>query len=107
MERWITRVVALIVALGALGLCWSFGMFTAVPLQQGRLLAMSGPEMQVVGVSLIGALGASWGALHLFSLADRTTAPAIYQAVRVVYLLAAAGMIGWGASWSMGRFVAG
>lgn len=107
MEQWITRGVALIVALGALGLCWTFGLFTAVPLQQGRVFAMSGPEMQLVAVSFIGALGASWCALHLFSLADREAAPAVYKTVRIAFLVAAVAAVATGANWSMTNVVTG
>jgi hypothetical protein len=75
MEQWITRSVATLVALGALGLFWTFGMFSAVPVQQGRMFALSGVEMQLMGVSLLAGLATAWGALHLFSLADRESSP--------------------------------
>ena len=106
MEKWITRSVAMMVALGALGLFWTFGMFTAVPAQQGRLLALSGVEMQLVGIPLLAGLVVAWGALHLFALADRETCPKAYSAIRVALLIAAVAAASVGANWSLNNVVA-
>mgnify|MGYP000060628979 FL=1 len=101
MEQWITRSVATLVALGALGLFWTFGMFSAVPMQQGRLLALSGVEMQLMGVSLLAGLATAWGALHLFSLADGESNPKLLAAVRIVFLVVAVLAALVGGDWSM------
>lgn len=106
MEHWITRGVALLVALGALGLFWTLGTFAAVPLGQGRLLALSAVEAQLIGVPLVGAIASGWGALHLFELADRAERPAAYRVIRTGFMLAAAAATAVGASWSLGAVVA-
>lgn len=106
MEQWITRSVATLVALGALGLFWTFGMFSAVPLQQGRLLALSGVEVQLIGVSLLAGLVTGWGALHLFALADRESSPRVFAGLRVVMLLAALSAAVVGAQWSQAHVTA-
>lgn len=62
MEKWITRFVATMVVIGGLGLCWTFGMFTAVPVQQGRLLELSSVELQLMLGSALAALAVTWGA---------------------------------------------
>ena len=105
MEQWITRSVATLVALGALGLFWTFGMFSAVPAQQGRLFALSGVEMQLMGVSLLAGLVTAWGALHLFSLADRESNPRLFAAIRLVFLLAVMFAAAVGVDWSLGHVV--
>lgn len=106
MEKWITRSVAMMVALGALGLFWTFGMFSAVPVQQGRLTALSGVELQLIGVSLLAGLVVAWGALHLFSLADRETNPRVYTLMRIAMPIAALAAVGVGASWSLAHVAA-
>lgn len=105
MEQWITRSMATLVALGALGLFWTFGMFSAVPVQQGRLFALSGAEMQLMGVSLLAGLATAWGALHLFSLADRERHPRWFAAIRLVFMLAALLAAAVGVDWSLGHVV--
>lgn len=71
MEKWITRGVAALCAAGSAALFWTFGMFLAVPLREGRLLALDRIELQVVGVPLLTGIAVGWGALHLLGLADR------------------------------------
>jgi hypothetical protein len=105
MEQWITRSVATLVALGALGLFWTFGMFSAVPVQQGRTFALSGVEMQLMGVSLLAGLATAWGALHLFSLADRESSPRLFAAIRLIFLLAVISAAAVGVNWSLGHVV--
>jgi hypothetical protein len=106
MEKWITRSMGVMVALGALGLFWTCGMLLAVIVEQGRLTSLSGTELQLIGISLLGGLAVAWGALHLFSLADRETSPRIYTATRIAMLLAALAAAGVGASWSLARVAA-
>ncbi len=106
MENWITRSVAMMVALGALGLFWTFGMFSAVPIQQGRLTALSSVELQLIGVSLLAGLAVGWGALHLFSIADREARPQLFAVMRAVMLLAALAAAVVGANWSLVRVAA-
>lgn len=71
MEKWITRGVAALCAAGSAALFWTFGMFLAVPLREGRLLALDRIELQVIGVPLLTGIAVGWGALHLLGLADR------------------------------------
>lgn len=106
MENWITRSVAMMVALGALGLFWTFGMFSAVPVQQGRLTALSGVELQLIGIPLLTGFVVTWGALHLFAIADREARPQVFAVTRVAMLMAALAAAGVGASWSLARVVA-
>ena len=105
MEQWITRSVATLVALGALCLFWTFGMFSAVPVQQGRMFALSGVEMQLMGVSLLAGLATAWGALHLFSLADRESSPRLFAAIRLIFLLTVIFAAAVGVNWSLGHVV--
>lgn len=107
MEHWITRGVALLVALGALGLFWVLGMFAAPLIEQGRLMDLNGAEMQLVGIPLGAGLATFWGALHLFALADKESNPALYKVVRIAFALAAVGAIWVGANWSLARVVTG
>jgi lysylphosphatidylglycerol synthetase-like protein (DUF2156 family) len=106
MEKWITRAVATLVACGALGLFWTFGMFTAVPAQQGRLTALSGVEMQLIGIPLLIGLVVGWGTLHLFALADREERPRLYVATCITLLLAVVAAIYVGAQWGLARVAA-
>lgn len=100
MEKWITRSVAALIACGALGLFWTFGLFVSVPAREGRLLSPAGVELQLIVVSLLAALVAAWGALHLFALADRDTMPKLHAATRVALLVAALAAAFAGADWS-------
>ncbi|MFC5302517.1 hypothetical protein [Azospira restricta] len=106
MERWITRSVALLCAAGGLGLFWAFGAFTAIPVRDGRLLAMSGIELQLAGIPLVAGGLVAWGALHLFALADREPAPGAYRLLRLVYFGALLAAAVAGAVWSTGRVLA-
>jgi hypothetical protein len=106
MEKWITRAVATLVALGALGLFWTFGMFTAVPVQQGRLGELSATELQLIGIPLLIGLLVSWGALHLFALADREARPRLYAAICAAMLLVVLAATYAGAQWGLARVVA-
>ncbi len=103
MEKWIIRGVALLCALGGLGLAWAFGAFAAVPLRDGRLFQMNGTEMQLVAIAFVGTLAVGWGALHLFGLADRDDSPRAYRVLRVVYGATLAAAIAVGAAWSVAR----
>ena len=58
VENWLTRIVAALCAAGAIGLLWMFGVFVAIPWQQGRMLAISGAELQLIIVPLaVGVAG--------------------------------------------------
>jgi hypothetical protein len=107
MERWIIRSVALLCALGGLGLFWAFGAFAAIPLRDGRVFAMNAAEMQVIGVSLVAGLLVGWGALHLLSLSDKEAAPRAFTVIRLVYGAVIAAATIAGAVWSTGRVLAG
>lgn len=106
MERWIIRSVALLCGAGGLGLFWAFGAFTAIPLRDGRVFAMSATEMQLAGIPLVAGGLVAWGALHLFALADREPAPGAYRVIRVVYLGTLLAATIAGAVWSTGRVLA-
>lgn len=105
MEKGIIRSVALLCAFGGLGLAWAVGVFSAIPLRDGRVLEMSGPEMQVIGISFGACLLVAWGSVHLLSIADKTENPHAYRMMRAGYgvALAVAGAVG--AMWSMARVV--
>lgn len=106
MERWIIRSVALLCAAGGLGLAWAFGAFAAIPLRDGRVFAMSGQEMQLVGISFVAGLLVAWGALHIAGLADREAHPRAFGVLRAAYGIALVAVIAVGASWSMARVLA-
>ena len=102
MERWITRIVALLCSSGTAGLFWTFGVFVVVPWRNGRMLALNAAEFQVLGVSLLLGLATAWGALHIFALADRTSRPKYYAMTRIVLIIAwLAALIG-GIYWTLG-----
>lgn len=105
MENWITRGMAALCAIGGAALFWAFGLFTGVPLREGRLLAMTGVELQVAAVALFAGIAVMWGAMHLFGLADRETHPAFYRALRFVLLLLVVAAITYGGLWGEARFV--
>jgi hypothetical protein len=75
MEKWITRVVAALVACGSLALFWTFGVFLAVPWRESRMRSLNSVEWQVLGIPLLVGLAVTWGALHILALADRETRP--------------------------------
>ncbi|MBI2308160.1 MAG: hypothetical protein HYU78_12740 [Rhodocyclales bacterium] len=106
MERWIIRSVALLCGAGSLGLAWAFGAFTAIPVRDGRIFAMSATEMQLAGIPLVAGLLVAWGALHLLALGDRETAPRTFQVVRLAYAGALVAASIAGAVWSTGRVLA-
>lgn len=105
MEKWIIRGVALLCAIGGLGLAWAFGVFAAIPLRDGRFLAMSSEEMQLIGISFAAGLAVAWGAIHLFALGDKEAHPRFYQGLRIVYGMVIVAVIAAGASWSMARVI--
>lgn len=105
MERWIIRSVALLCALGGLGLAWAFGIFVAIPLRDGRLFTMSVTEIQLAAVSLTACLAVAWGALHLLAIADKEAAPHAYRLLRAGYGVALFAACGVGATWSVARVV--
>lgn len=106
MERWLTRIVALLCACGTAGLFWTFGVFVVVPWRNGRMLALNVAELQVLGVSLLLGLATAWGALHIFALADRASRPKYYAMTRIVLIIAwLAALIG-GIYWTLGRTAA-
>ena len=103
MERWITRIAALLCASGTAGLFWTFGVFVVVPWRNNRLLSLNAAEFQVLGVSLLLGLATAWGALHIFALADRASRPKYYTMIRIVLIIAwLAALIG-GIYWTLGR----
>ena len=103
MENWITRFVAILCALGSTALLWTFGAFVAVPWHEGRMLALNWVELQVIGVSLVVGLAVTWGALHIFALADQVSNPRIYAAIRALLALASIAAVIGGLSWSQAR----
>lgn len=105
MEKGIIRFVALLCAIGSLGLSWAFGVFITIPAREGRLLAMTGVELQIIGISLAACLLVAWGSLHLLSLADRVEHPAAFRGVRIGYGVALIAAAMSGVAWSMARVV--
>ena len=105
MEKGIIRSVALLCAFGGLGLAWAVGVFSVIPLRDGRLMEMSGPEMQVIGISLGACVLVAWGSVHLMSIADKAENPRVYQTMRAGYGVALAAAVIVGAMWSMARVV--
>ena len=99
MEKWITRIAALLCAAGSAGLFWTFGVFVVVPWRGGRMLALNAAELQAIGVSLLLGLATAWGALHIFALADRAARPEFHARTRIVlivaWLLAGIGGVHW------------
>ena len=103
MENWITRIVAALCAAGAVGLLWMLGVFVAVPWHEGRMLAMSGAELQLIGVPLLIGVAATWGALHIFAIADRQDRPRLYRALRALLVSVAIAAVLGGIAWTLGR----
>ena len=103
MENWITRFVATLCAAGSAALFWTFGMFLAVPWREGRMLSLNMVELQVIGIPLLVGLLVTWGALHIFAMADQTTNPKLYAAIRgALFIIAIAAAIS-GTFWSQAR----
>lgn len=105
MEKGIIRFVALLCAVGSLGLAWAFGVFVTIPAREGRLLAMNSIELQVVGISFAAAALVAWGSLHLLALADRVEHPAAFRVARIVLGLSLFAAAIAGAVWAMARIV--
>ena len=103
MDNWLTRIAAALCAAGAIGLLWMFGVFVAAPWQQGRMLALSGAELQLIGVPLAVGVAAAWGALHIFAIADRQQRPRLYQTIRALLIIAAIAAVLGGSSWTLTR----
>ena len=100
METWITRIVALICAGGSSALLWFFGVFVLVPWREGRMLSLTMAEFQVIIVSLLTGIAVTWGALHLFGLADRNERPKLYAVIRLVVFVAAIAAVISGNFWA-------
>jgi hypothetical protein len=103
MESWITRIAALLCAAGSSALFWFVGVFVVVPWRDGRMLKLSMSELQVMGVSLLAGMAVMWGALHLFSLADRSANPRVYAAVRAVVIALSVAALISGILWTQER----
>ena len=86
METWIIRLVALFCTAGSAGLLWVFGVFVVVPWRAGRILALNGNELQVLGASLLVGLAVGWGALHLIALGEKEINPKFYTIIRAVLM---------------------
>ena len=100
MENGITRFVAAICAAGSIALFWTFGMFLAVPWDEGRMLSLNATEMQVVGIPVLVGLVVNWGALHILAMADREANPNAYQAMRIALLLTCLAAVAGGMAWT-------
>jgi len=103
LENAITRIVAALCAAGAFGLLWMFGVFVAQPWQQGRMLALNGAELQLIGVPLLVGVAAARGALHILAIADRKERPRLYQTIRALLVIAAIAAVLGGGSWTLAR----
>lgn len=103
MENWITRIVAALCAAGGAALLWMLGVFAAVPWHEGRMLALSRAELQIIGVPLLVGVAAAWGALHIFAIADRQDKPKTYAAIRALLILASLAAVFGGAFWTLAR----
>jgi hypothetical protein len=100
VETWITRIVALICAGGSSALLWFFGVFVLVPWREGRMLSLTMAEFQVIIVSLLTGIAVTWGALHLFGLADRSERPKLYAVIRLLVSVASTAAIISGNFWA-------
>lgn len=103
MESWITRLVALLCAMGSTGLFWTLGVFATVPWRDGRMFALDRNEMQVIGVPLVVGIAVAWGALHIFAIADRTANPRVYRLVQILLVLASIAAVVGGSFWAQAR----
>jgi hypothetical protein len=103
MENWITRFVAAICAVGSAALFWTFGMFLAVPWQEGRMFSLNKIEMQVIGIPLVVGALVTWGALHILAIADREANPKVYAMLRLALFAAVLAATIGGMGWSQAR----
>ena len=103
MDNWLTRIAAALCAAGAIGLLWMLGVFVAAPWQQGRMLALSGAELQLIIVPLAVGVAAAWGALHLLAIADRRERPRLYQTLRALLIIATIAAVLGGSAWTLAR----
>ena len=103
MENWITRIVAILCAIGSTALLWMLGVFVAVPWHEGRMLALNPIELQIIGVPLVVGIAAAWGALHIFAIADRVSHPKIYAIIRVTLVVASLTATIGGILWTQAR----
>ena len=99
-ETWIIRLVALLCAAGSAGLLWVFGVFVVVPWRAGRMLALVGSEMQVLGASLFFGLLTGWASLHLLALGEKEAHPRRYRLFRALLVAALAAAVVGGMSWT-------
>ena len=103
MENWLTRIAATLCTAGAIGLLWMFGVFVSAPWQQGRMLTLSGAELQLIIVPLAVGVAAAWGALHLLAIADRRERPRLYQTLRALLIIATIAAVLGGSAWTLAR----
>ena len=103
MENWLIRLVAALCAAGGCALLWMLGVFAAVPWHEGRMLALSRAEVQLIGVPLLVGGAALWGALHILAIADRRDLPAVYATLRALALLLALAAVAGGSAWTLAR----
>lgn len=103
MENWITRFVGTLCAVGSTALFWTLGVFAAVPWREGRMLTLNRVELQVIGIPLVVGILVAWGALHIFSIADRTSNPRFYAAIRGLLIIASIAALIGGISWTQAR----
>jgi len=103
MEKWISRAVALLVALGGLALFWTFGVFVAVPWRENRLLSLGSIEMQILGVSLLAGIAVIWGAQHILALADAQDNARLFKILRAALFLASLLAVINGGLWTTAR----
>jgi len=103
MEKWITRVVAALVACGSLALFWTFGVFLAVPWHESRMWSLNSVEWQVLGIPLLVGLAVTWGALHILAIADRETRPRLYFTTCALLMILSALAVLGGMAWSTER----
>lgn len=101
MEKWITRSVAVLCAVGSTALFWTFGIFVAVPWRESRILSLNHVELQVIGIPLIAGVAVAWGAVHLLAVAEGSSS--VYRASRIVLVLASLLAICGGSAWSTAR----
>ena len=86
-----------------MALFWTLGVFIAVPWHEGRMLKLNGIELQLIGVPLVIGSAVAWGALHIYSIAERGVNPKIYATIRIVLIVASITAAISGISWSQAR----